>query len=106
MSNCPNCPNCNSDYTVESGKLQSRQRYHCNSCGRYFIYDLNLIDVKATSDSELDSKKEISLSLLGISFGFITTAFLLLCIGLFLFVLKIDLTIQQNLPSIEKPLNQ
>lgn len=105
MSNCPNCPNCNSDYTVESGKLQSRQRYHCNSCGRYFIYDLNLIDVTATSDSELDPKKEVNLSLLGISFGFITTAFLLLCICLLLYALKLDLIIEP-LPSIEKPLKQ
>lgn len=106
MNNCPDCPTCNSNYTVKSGKEQSRQRYRCNNCGRYFVYEPNLIDVVPTSsDSELDSKrKELGLSLLGISFGIITTAFLFLCLY-FLFVRQLNITPQLELPNTEKRLD-
>ena len=103
MSDSPNCPNCNSTFTFKSGKPKDRQRYTCRNCDRSFIYDPKLIDIDATSaDSDLNSKRhEFGLSLLGVSFGLITTAILFLLLFGLLFLLQLDVKLQPK-PNTEK----
>lgn len=103
MNDCPNCPSCNSTFTVKSGQAQGRQRYRCNKCDRYFTY-AQLVNVESKSDdADADStQKEIGVSLLGVSFGLITTALLFLSICGLLVLLQLDIKLQPKLPETEK----
>ncbi len=60
------------------------------------------IDSKADDSDEDSNQKEMGISLLGVSFGLITTALLILSICGLLFMLQLDIKLQPKLPETEK----
>jgi transposase-like protein len=36
------CRFCDNENIIKSGKVRNKQRYHCKSCGKYYINELSI----------------------------------------------------------------